>query len=93
LHSSGALDVLTSLGFLSGLAVGVGGVLILSTSYILGALMSVIFGLFPYAAYLAPLSLIVGVFGFSILGLIPVVILGSLPIVGGILALAGMRKI
>jgi DNA-binding transcriptional ArsR family regulator len=92
-HSSGALSVLTGLSFVGGLAVGAGGVLILSKSYILGALMSVVFGLFPYAAYLAPLSLIVDVFGFSILGLILVAVVGSLPIVGGILALVGMRKI
>jgi hypothetical protein len=55
--------------------------------------MSVIFGLFPYAAYLAPLSLVSGVFGFSIPGLVLVAIVGSLPIVGGILVLVGMRKI
>jgi len=80
---------------LCGLAIGVGGVLILTKSYALGAVISIVFGLYPPPQ-----------FGFHVYDLIssgyalagpPAILIaavaGSLPIVGGILALLSFRKI
>ena len=93
LQGAGSLDLLTSIVFASGLAVGIGGVLILLRSYISGALMSIIFGLFPYPAYSAFLTITARFFGFSIGTIATSILLGLLPIVGGVLALVSMRKI
>jgi DNA-binding transcriptional ArsR family regulator len=92
-YGSGPLSVLSSFIFLGGLAVGIGGVLILLRSYVLGALMSIIFGLYPYPAYAAAITVVIGFFGFSVASIIVIVVVGMLPIVGGILALISMRKI
>ena len=85
------LDPLTSMIFASWLAVGTGGTLILLRSYTLGALMSIIFGLFPYPAYYAVVAMMEKVY-FPIAVTISV-FSGLLPIIGGILALVSMRKI
>jgi hypothetical protein len=79
---------------LCGLLIMVGGVLILAGSCTLGALISIIFGFFPppldlqktYNAYDLILSLNLP-HGFLI-----AVLVGSLPIVGGLLALASARR-
>jgi hypothetical protein len=91
LSNVGPLDPLTSIIFASWLAVGTGGVLILLRSYTLGALMSIIFGLFPYPAYYAVVAMVEKVY-FPIAFTISV-FSGLLPIIGGILALVSMRKI
>jgi hypothetical protein len=91
LSNVGPLGPLTSIIFASWLAVGIGGVLILLRSYTLGALMSIIFGLFPYPAYLAVVTMMEGIY-FPIAATISV-FSGLLPIIGGILALVSMRKI
>jgi hypothetical protein len=88
-----ALDVLGSFVFGGGLAVGIGGVLILLRSYVLGALMSIVFCLFPYPAYSAALTVVVGFFGFSLATVAAAFVIGLLPIAGGTLALVSMRKI
>lgn len=88
-----ALDVLGSFVFGGGLAVGIGGVLILLRSYVLGALMSIVFCLSPYPAYSAALSVVVGFFGFSLATVAAAFVIGLLPIAGGTLALVSMRKI
>jgi len=85
----------------------VGGVLILLRSSILGALISIIFGFFPpylHSQYIPPplpqqftyhaLELIVGIGGSSPYVLLIAAAVGSLPIVGGLLALYSVwRKI
>lgn len=92
-YGGAALGVLGFMTFASGLTVGIGGVLILLRNQVSGALMSIIFGLFPSApAYYSALML-VEIFGFSIVGIIAALVVGSLPIAGGILALANKRKI
>jgi hypothetical protein len=91
LSNVGPLDPLTSIIFASWLAVGTGGALILLRSYTLGALMSIIFGLFPYPAYYAVVAMMEKVY-FPIAFTISV-FSGLLPIIGGILALVSMRKI
>ena len=73
---------------LCGLLVVVGGVLILSGSNVLGAAMSIIFGLFPpspYAYHLYDVVLVSQSFWMAAL-------VGSLPIIGGLLALAATWK-
>jgi DNA-binding transcriptional ArsR family regulator len=90
------LDLPTSIVFAGGLAVGIGGMLILLRSYRFGALASVIFGLFPYPAYYTA-QVITARFFESAIGktgtIIVSIILGLLPVIGGILALISMRKI
>lgn len=91
--SAGALDVLGILMLGGGLAVGVGGVLILLRSYVLGALMSIVFCLFPYPAYSSALAVVTSFFGSSAATVAAALIIGLLPIAGGTLALVSMRKI
>jgi len=92
---------------LCGLLIMVGGVLILLRSSILGALISIIFGFFPpylHSQYIPSplpqqftyhaLELIVGIGGSSPYVLLIAAAVGSLPIVGGLLALYSVwRKI
>jgi DNA-binding transcriptional ArsR family regulator len=92
-YGAGALDVVGSFVFGGGLAVGIGGVLILLRSYILGALMSIVFCLFPYPAYSSALTVVVRLFGFSLATVAAALVIGLLPIAGGTLALVSMRKI
>jgi DNA-binding HxlR family transcriptional regulator len=95
-YNFSSLDLPTSIIFAGGLAVGIGGVLILLRSYRFGALTSVIFGLFPYPAYLAAQVITSRFFESAIGGVgstIASIILGILPVIGGILALISMRKI
>jgi DNA-binding transcriptional ArsR family regulator len=93
LHGAASLDLLTSIIFASGLAVGTGGILILLRNYISGALMSIIFSLFPYPAYSAFLTITTRFFGLSLATMAMSALLGLLPVAGGILALISMRKI
>jgi DNA-binding HxlR family transcriptional regulator len=95
LITGGTLDLVGSAIFIGGLAVGVGGVLILLRSYTLGSLMSIIFGLFPSLAYYQALQVVQRLLPEmgSFATLASSTILGLLPIMGGILALVSMRKI
>jgi hypothetical protein len=91
---------------LCGLLIMVGGVLILLRSSILGPAISIIFGFFPpylHSQYIPlPLpqqftfhafELIVGIGGSSVYVYMIAVIVASLPIVGGLLALSSARRI
>jgi len=93
LYGAYTIDILSSLIFAGGFAVGVGGVLILLRSYMLGALMSIIFGLFRLPLYLATLTVLERLFGTSLEIAAAAFVIGLLPIAGGILALVSMRKI
>ncbi|HVO86027.1 MAG TPA: helix-turn-helix domain-containing protein [Candidatus Eisenbacteria bacterium] len=93
LNGGDALDLLGSAIFIAGLAVGIGGVLILLRSYTLGALMSIIFGLFPSLAYYQAAQVVQRLFGGSNVTIVLSAVLGLLPVIGGILALVSMRKI
>jgi hypothetical protein len=79
---------------LCGLAIVIGGVLIMLRSYILGALLSIIFGLFPPQGYAFHAFDIISGYGFlGLYATLIAVVVGSLPIVGGIFALVSMRKV
>jgi DNA-binding HxlR family transcriptional regulator len=87
----GPLSSSALLMFAPGFLVGVGGVLILLRNYVSGALMSIIFGLFPIApAYFSALMLL-EIFGSSISSIVVALVVGCLPIVGGILPLVRMK--
>lgn len=104
-QSSEGTNVFTSISdtsVLCGLLIMVGGVLILLRSNTLGAAISIIFGLFPpsYQPGNFPLptalhafDLIVKIDSSSVYVLVAAVIVGSLPIVGGLLALSSGRRI
>ncbi|MGA2310141.1 MAG: winged helix-turn-helix domain-containing protein [Candidatus Bathyarchaeia archaeon] len=88
----GPLSYSGLLMFAPGFLVGVGGVLILLRNYVSGALMSIIFGLFPIApAYFSALMLL-EVFGSSISSIVVALVVGCLPIAGGILPLVNMKR-
>ena len=87
----GPLSSSALLMFAPGFLVGVGGVLILLRNYVSGALMSIIFGLFPIApAYFSALMLL-EIFGSSISSIVVALVVGCLPIAGGILPLVRMK--
>jgi len=92
---------MNDLSILCGFAIAIGGILILLRSYVLGALMSIIFGLFPPLNYEPTMTYHVfdiivrlpalqssGPFSYLVAGLV-----GSLPIIGAILALFNVRRI
>jgi DNA-binding transcriptional ArsR family regulator len=91
---------ITDISILCGLAIAIGGILILMRSYTLGALMSIIFGLFPprqiqipgYPAYHA--DHIFDIFYAMNIpaALLIAVIAGSLPIIGAALPLVSIQK-
>jgi DNA-binding HxlR family transcriptional regulator len=100
LKSDLGITVFTSMSdtsILCGLLITVGGVLILTGSTTLGAVISIIFGFFPpplpqqttYHAY----DLIVEMNTSSPYVFLIAVAVGALPIVGGLLALAGTRRL
>lgn len=80
---------------LCGLAVMMGGVFILLRIYVLGALMSIIFGLFPLPtdAYHVFNLIYNSTYGQGPITFLVAGLAGSLPIVGGAIALFSMRKI
>lgn len=87
----GPLSSSALLMFAPGFLVGVGGVLILLRNYVSGALMSIIFGLFPIApAYFSALMLL-EIFGSSVSSIVVALVVGCLPIAGGILPLVRMK--
>jgi DNA-binding HxlR family transcriptional regulator len=98
-HQNNEVNVfnfMNDITILCGLAIVIGGILIMLRSYILGALMSIILGLFPPRPYaFHSFDLISnGTYGF--LGpYAPLVaaMVGSLPIVAGIFVLVSMRKV
>jgi DNA-binding HxlR family transcriptional regulator len=79
---------------LTGLAIGIGGILIMLRSYALGGVLSIVFGLYPppqfglHAYDLISGNAFLGPFAISM-----AVLAGSLPIVGGILAFLSVRGI
>lgn len=81
---------------LCGLAIGIGGVLILTKAYALGALISIVFGLYPPPQYGSHIYDLIYNRFYPAIGPIAILIAvayGSLPIVGGIFALLSIRKI
>jgi len=105
-ETTAALNVLNNVAVLGGLAVGIGGVLILLRSLTSGGLMSIIFGLFPFGllipfglftnASFAPIlaySMLGGFFGNNYVAGLIAILIGALPIAGGIFSLASMPKI
>ena len=81
---------------LCGLAIGVGGVLILTKSYALGAVISIVFGLYPPPQFGLHVYDLIYSRIYPAIGPIAILIAvayGSLPIVAGILALLSIRKI
>jgi DNA-binding transcriptional ArsR family regulator len=78
---------------LCGLLIMVGGVLILAGSSTLGAVISIIFGFFPPLPYAHHVYDIIAAMSTLPYALVVAVLVGSLPIVGGLFALAGSRKI
>jgi len=81
---------------LCGLAIGVGGVLILTKSYALGAVISIVFGLYPPPQFGFHVYDLIYSGNYAAIGPIAIliaVVAGSLPIIGGILALLSIRKI
>jgi hypothetical protein len=86
-YGGGPLSLSGLLMFAPGFMVGIGGVLILLKNYVSGALMSIIFGLFPIApAYYSALMLL-EIFGSSVSSIVAALVVGCLPIAGGILPL------
>jgi hypothetical protein len=85
---------LSDTSILCGLLITVGGVLILTGNVTLGAVTSIIFGFFPPAqqATYHGYDLIVGL-GPQIPYQLIALAVGCLPIVGGLLALASMRRL
>lgn len=91
-YGGSQLSILGLLMFAPGFLVGIGGVLILLKNYVSGALMSIIFGLFPIApAYYSALMLL-EIFGSSISTIIAALVVGCLPIAGGILPLVNTKR-
>jgi DNA-binding transcriptional ArsR family regulator len=89
------VTVFTSIGdpsILCGLLIVVGGVLILAGNNTLGSVMSIIFGLFPPYPYANHVYNIIANPALLYTLFIAVAV-GSLPVVGGLLALAEARKI
>jgi DNA-binding transcriptional ArsR family regulator len=78
---------------LCGLLIVIGGVLVLLGSSIPGAASSIIFGLFPPLPYANHVYDIIAAMPTLPYALVIAVLVGSLPIVGGLFALAGSRKI
>jgi DNA-binding HxlR family transcriptional regulator len=81
---------------LCGLAIGVGGVLILTKAYALGALISIVFGLYPppqYGSHVYDLIYSNMHAANEPIAILIAVAYGSLPLIGGILALLSVRKI
>lgn len=88
--------VFTSMGdpsILCGLLIVIGGLLVLLGSNTLGAATSIIFGLFPPLPYANHVYDIIAAMPTLSYALVIAVLVGSLPIVGGLLAHAGSRKI
>jgi DNA-binding HxlR family transcriptional regulator len=96
-HLNNEVNVLSSMNditILCGLAIVVGGVLIILRSYIPGALLSIIFGLFPRPPDALHAFDIISGYGFlGPYATLIAVVAGSLPIIGGIFALISMRKV
>lgn len=91
-YGSGPLSFSALLMLPPGFLVGVGGVFILLKNDVSGALMSIIFGLFPFApAYYSALMLL-AIFGTSVSSIITALVVGCLPIVGGILPLVKIKR-
>ncbi|MGA3193112.1 MAG: winged helix-turn-helix domain-containing protein [Candidatus Bathyarchaeia archaeon] len=78
---------------LCGLLIMVGGVLILVGSSTIGAVISIIFGFFPPLPYTHHVYDIIAAMPTLPYALVIAVLVGSLPIVGGLLALAGARRL
>jgi hypothetical protein len=84
---------------LCGLLIMIGGVLVLLESSTLGAVMSIIFGLYPSPLYASHAYDILKPAHATTLTLnnapaiLAAVVIGSLPIIGGLMALASARKI
>lgn len=78
---------------LCGLLIVIGGVLVLLGRSIPGAALSIIFGLFPPTPYANHVYDIILNMPTLPNALVIAVLVGSLPIVGGLFALAGSRKI
>lgn len=88
------LNFMNDITILCGLAIVIGGVLIMLRSYIPGALMSIIFGLFPRPPDAFHAFDLISGYGFlGLYATLIAVVVGSLPIVGGIFALVSMRKV
>lgn len=78
---------------LCGLLIVIGGVLVLLGSSIPGAALSIIFGLFPPTPFASHAYDIILNMPTLSNALVVAVLIGSLPVVGGLFALAGSRKI
>lgn len=91
-----AFNFVNDTTILAGLVIAIGGVLILLRDYALGGVLSIIFGLYPPPQFGFHIYDLISSGKYALTGLPAIliaVVAGSLPIVGGILALLSIRKI